>query len=211
MRSWLQTTWGMRVAWLVPLLSLVLVTDLTAPIWIGSTVLALILIPSARKATMATVYRSVPISLAIGAAVGCAMSFLVDPWLEPAVEAWTGSEIDLSQLADLPGDPGQYVIWLILGIGFGGFWEEIAFRGYFIGWGTRLFGGWTALPLTVGLAIVFGYGHIWQDLPGAILTGISGLLFGLTYIACDRKLLPAITAHSVANFIGVTQIYLHGL
>ncbi len=184
---------------------------LTAPIWIGTTVLALIFVPAARQATFSMVFKSVPISLAIGAAVGAAMSLLLDPWLEPAIEAWTATEVDLSQLEKLPGDTGQYIVWLLLGIGFGGVWEEISFRGYFVGWGTRLFGDWTALPLTVGLAVVFGYGHLWQDLPGAILTGISGLLFGLTYLACDRKLLPAITAHAVANFFGVTQIYLYGL
>lgn len=210
-RSKLQSKWGMRLLWLVPLLSLVFETDLTALIWIGTTLIALIFVPAARQATLAMVYRNVPLSLAIGTAIGGSLALLLDPWLEPALEAWTGSKIDLSQLEKLPGDPGQYVVWLILGMGFGGFWEELSFRGYFVGWGTKLFGNWTALPLTLGLALVFGAGHMYQDLPGAISTGISGLIFGLTYLACDRKLLPAITAHAVANFIGVTQIYLYGL
>jgi membrane protease YdiL (CAAX protease family) len=65
--------------------------------------------------------------------------------------------------------------------------------------------------LVVLIAAVFGYGHIWQDVAGAVMAGLFGLAFGAVYVLCDRKLLPAIATHMTANFIGVTQIYLHGI
>ena len=68
-RSWLQSKWGKRLLWLVPLLSLVFETDLTALLWIGTTLIALIFVPAARQATLAMVYRNVPLSLAIGTAI----------------------------------------------------------------------------------------------------------------------------------------------
>jgi len=208
---WVHSYWGQRVCWLAPLVPLVWMTDLTALFWIGLTIAALVFLPTARKATFAMVYHNIPVSLLIGATVGCALSFLIDPWLVPAAEAWTGTTMDLSQLHELPGNDGAYIEWLILGLGFGGVWEEVAFRGFFIGWGAVLFGARWALPIALLVSVVFGYGHIWQDLAGAIVTGVGGLVFGLTYVFCQRKLLPAIVAHSVTNFIGITQIYLYGL
>lgn len=208
---WLRTGPGQRLAWLAPLLPLLWMTDLTALLWIGLTILALVFIKSAREATFSMVFRSIPVSVMIGAAVGCALSFLVDPWLIPLAETWTGSTLDYSQLEELPGNDGAYVEWLIIALGFGGVWEEVAFRGFFVGWGAVLFGVRWALPIAVLVAVVFGYGHIWQGMAGAIVAGVGGLAFGLTYVLCQRKLLPAIAAHSVANFIGITQIYLYGL
>lgn len=206
-----QSDRAQRLIWLAPLLPLVWMTDLTALLWIGLTILALVFVKPAREATFSMVYRSIPVSLLIGALVGCALSFLIDPWLVPLAEAWTGTTMDLSQLAELPGNDGAYVEWLIVGLGFGGVWEEIAFRGFFVGWGAVLFGTRWALPIAILVAVVFGYGHSYQGLAGAIVTGVGGLVFGVTYVLCQRKLLPAIAAHSVANFIGITQIYLYGL
>ena len=119
--------------------------------------------------------------------------------------------MDLSQLEELPGNDGAYIEWLIVGIGFGGIWEEIAFRGFFIGWGVFLFSARWGIPFAVLISIVFGYGHIYQDLAGAVVTGVGSLVFGLTYVYCNHKLLPAIIAHSMSNFIGITQIYLYGI
>ena len=211
MRSWLQSYWGQRAAWLAPLLPLVWMTDLTGLLWIGLTVVFLLLLPEARKATFAMVYRSVPVSLLIGVVVGCVLAFVIDPWLVTFAEELTGTRMDLSQLAELPGNDGALIEWLILGLGFGAIWEEIAFRGYFIGWGAVLFGTKWAVPLAVLVAIVFGYGHIWQDLAGAIVSGVGGLVFGLTYVFCQRKLLPAMTVHAVTNIVGIMDIYLYGL
>ncbi|MGB3723561.1 MAG: CPBP family intramembrane glutamic endopeptidase [Pacificimonas sp.] len=150
-------------------------------------------------------------SLAIGAAVGLAIFFVLDPLVLPLAERMTGSTLDLSQFAAVEGDAGEYMTLLIVGLLFGGIVEEVTFRGFFIGWGCKLFGKRSALPLVVLTAAVFGYGHWYQSAAGAILTGIAGLAFGLVYVICGRKLLPAITAHMVSNFCGITDIYLNGV
>ena len=207
----LDSCWGQRLLWLLPFLPLLWMTDLTAVLWIGLTILTLIFVKSARSATFQMVHQSIPFSLFIGTIVGCALSFLVDPWLIPHAEELTGTKMDLSQLEELPGNDGAYIEWLIVGIGFGGIWEEIAFRGFFIGWGVFLFSARWGIPFAVLISIVFGYGHIYQDLAGAVVTGVGSLVFGLTYVYCNHKLLPAIIAHSMSNFIGITQIYLYGI
>jgi membrane protease YdiL (CAAX protease family) len=77
--------------------------------------------------------------------------------------------------------------------------------------GGALFGTKWALPIALLVAVVFGYGHIWQDLAGAIVSGVGGPVFGLTYVFCQRRHLPAMTAHAVGNVVGIMDIYLYGL
>src|SRR3546814_8348250 len=76
---------------------------------------------------------------------------------------------------------------------------------FFIGWGTVLFGERWGFPLLVVTSLVFGLGHRYQDLPGAITAGISGVMFGLVYLGAGRKLLPAIATHMTSNFWGITR------
>src|SRR3546814_4391845 len=99
---------------------------------------------------------------------------------------------------------------LFVGLLLGVVIEEITFLGFFIGWGTVLFGERWGFPLLVVTSLVFGLGHRYQDLPGAITAGISGVMFGLVYLGAGRKLLPAIATHMTSNFWGITEIYLHG-
>ena len=84
------------------------------------------------------------------------------------------------------------------------------FRGVLVGWGAQLFGKRWALPLAILSAVLFGLGHSNQALVGQILTGIAGLIFGLTYVACGCKLLPAVIAHGTSNALTVSKIYFFG-
>ena len=199
-----------RLFWLLPLLPLVIVTDLTALLWLGGTALVLLFVRNSRAPTFALVYRNWWTSIGIGLAVGCAIHFLIDPVITPLAENMTGSAMDLSQFADVQGDAGEFMSLLILALVFGGIIEEICFRGYFIGWGVTLFGNRMALPLVLAISVVFGIGHWWQGPAGAIVTGIGSVVFGLVYIATGRKLLPAIATHMCSNFLGVVDLYLHG-
>lgn len=210
MRRLFQTQRGMVALWLTAFIPLLFVSDAADAIWIGVTFIALLLVPDARKATFPMVYRSVPISLLIGAAVGIIV-FASDFILVPPLELLTNSRLDSSLLDGLHGNPGLYAEWMLKGMLIGGVFEEVFFRGFFIGWGVCLFGRRSAVPLAVLVAIVFGMGHSDQALVGMIMTGLAGLLFGLTYVACGRKLLPAITAHALSNALTVTHVYFYGL
>lgn len=199
-----------RLFWVLPLLPLIFVTDLTALLWLGGTGLILLLVKGARAPTFSFLYRNWWSSVGIGLLVGSAIHFLFDPLIIPLAETATGSEIDLRQFAGVQGDAGEFMELLIVTLIFGGIVEEICFRGFFIGWGVRLYGQHAALPLVLVTSVAFGIGHWYQGPAGAILTGLSSIVFGLVYVATGFKLLPAIAAHMSVNFLGVLDLYLYG-
>lgn len=131
-RSW------QRLFWLLPLLPLVIVTDLTALLWLGGTALVLVFVKDSRAPAFAFVYRNWWTSVGIGLVAGLAIHFLIDPVVIPLAEKMTGSPMGLSQFAAVQGDAGEFMTLLIIALVFGGIIEEICFRGYFIGWGAAL-------------------------------------------------------------------------
>jgi membrane protease YdiL (CAAX protease family) len=189
-RSW------QRLFWLLPLLPPVIVTDLTAILWLGGTALVLVFVKNSRAPTFAFVYRNWWTSVGIV--------------VIPLAEKMTGSPMDLSQFAAVQGDAGEFMTLLIVALVFGGIIEEICFRGYFIGWGAALYGARSALPLVLVISTVFGIGHWYQGPSGAIVTGVGSVVFGLVYVATGCKLLPAIATHMTSNFFGVLDLYLYG-
>lgn len=209
MRAWLQTRNGMICAWLAALLPLFFVSDFAEMLWLGFTFLALVFIKAARQTTFQWVYKSIPVSVAIGLVVGVVV-FPIDFPLTPILEEATGTKLDSSQLEGLDEDFGIYIEWMLKGILLGGVLEEVFFRGFLVGWGAQLLGKRWALPLAILVAVLFGLGHSNQALVGQILTGIAGLIFGLTYVACGCKLLPAVIAHGTSNALTVSKIYFFG-
>ena len=202
--------WYQRVFWLLPLLPLIIVTDLTALLWLGGTALVLLVVKDSRAPTFAMLYRNWWTSIGIGMVAGCAIHFLIDPVVIPLAERATGSAMDLSQFANVQGDAGEFMSLLILALVFGGIIEEICFRGCFVGWGVKLFGSRSALPLVLVISVVFGIGHWWQGPAGAIVAGVGSVVFGLVYVATGFRLLPAVVTHMSSNFLGVLDLYLYG-
>nr|WP_298895986.1 CPBP family intramembrane glutamic endopeptidase [uncultured Altererythrobacter sp.] len=209
MKAWLQTRTGMLCAWLAALLPLFFVTDFAEMLWLGFTFLALVFIKASRQTTFQWVYKSIPVSSAIGLAMGVVV-FAIDFPLTPILEQATGTKLNTTQLEGLDKEFGVYVEWMLKGILLGGILEEILFRGFLIGWGSQLLGKRWAWPLAILIAVLFGFGHVNQGVVGQILTGIAGLLFGLTYVACGCKLLPAMIAHGSANALTISKIYFFG-
>jgi len=202
--------WGQRLLCLFPAAPLLWETDLTALLWLGSTAAILWLSRSARHAVFQMLYKSWPVTLAIGVLLGTLVGLIVNPAIDAFAEQVTGTTIDLSQFSEVKGDVGAYVELLLVAILFGGVVEELAFRAFFIGWGTRLFGMKAAIPMVLLSSLAFGIGHLYQDLAGGISTGLFSVLVGTLYLALDRKALPVILVHAVSNFWGVTDIFMHG-
>ncbi|NVE94396.1 CPBP family intramembrane glutamic endopeptidase [Altererythrobacter lutimaris] len=203
--------WFLRLLWLAPLLPLIFETDLTALLWLGSTALILMTSASARAAVFQMIYKSWPVTLALGLVLGSVVGLLLNPLMDSFAEQVTGTAIDLSQFADVQGDAGAYMELLIVALLFGGVIEEVTFRGFFIGWGMTLFGKHAAIPLVIVSSLAFAIGHFYQGMAGGISTGIFSLMMGCLYLAFDRKLLPLILIHAVSNFWGVTEIYRFGV
>lgn len=174
-------------------------------------ILILIFVKRTRAPTFAAVFRSIPASLAIGIAAGAVMHFAMNPLFGFLAEQATGEAADLSSLAAIEGNLGNYLGMLALGVLFGGVIEEVIDRGFLIGWGTAEFGRKWAVPLLLITSLGFGLAHAWQGIGGMITTGLSGLCYGAVYLLCDRKLLPAIMMHATSNAIAITAIYLYGV
>ena len=199
--------WLLKLLWAVPLLPLLFETDLTALLWLGSTTIILMVCLSARAAVFQMIYKDWFRTLVIGLVLGSFVGLVANPAIDMFAESLTGEEIDLSQFADVYQNTGAYIELLIVALVFGGIVEELCFRGFFIGWGTKLFGIRATIPLIIVSSSAFSIGHLYQGLAGGVSTGLFSLLMGALYAFLDRKLLPLILIHGVSNFWGVTEIY----
>ena len=105
--------------------------------------------------------------------------FLITPFLE----LYFG-KVDLSEVSHLVGNLNNYVLYLLLGWIFGGFCEEIIFRGYALKRLAVIFGDTnkTWVLAAIIASIGFGFMHFNQGSSGIITTGIIGFMFGLIFI-----------------------------
>ncbi|MGD9347527.1 MAG: type II CAAX endopeptidase family protein [Candidatus Aminicenantes bacterium] len=146
----------------------------------------------------------------LGIGVGIAFQFLSLYVIEPFLANLTGQFPDLSQFAALKGDAQFLLMWLAISWSVAAFGEEIVYRGYFMNRITDLIGK-TAATWSVSLllsAILFGFIHSYQGISGMLSTGISGLVFGILYVATKRNLWTAIIGHGVYNTAGFLLIFL---
>jgi membrane protease YdiL (CAAX protease family) len=143
----------------------------------------------------------------IGVGGGLALWFLSDQVWEPLLQHWLGP-IKLESFASIRGNLRNFLLLLTAGFIFGGVIEEIVFRGFVIGWGSRLFGQRSVVPLILLSSVVFGSAHLYQGASGAISTGLIGLGFALLYVGTGKRLLAPMLAHMTLDAIGISQIYL---
>jgi membrane protease YdiL (CAAX protease family) len=95
-------------------------------------------------------------------------------------------------------------VWLVIA-----FFEEAAFRGWIL---TRFaeLGRFSRSAWTVALvasSVLFGVIHAYQGLSGVLATGLTGLVFAVTYMATGRNLWAAVVAHGVLDTTGFVLIY----
>jgi membrane protease YdiL (CAAX protease family) len=141
----------------------------------------------------------------LGVVIQLAYSIIFDP----LIEKLTGRPIDLSGFDSMRGNLPVFLLWLVIGIGFGGFLEEITFRGYLI---TRLklIIGTSPLSLIIILlltSVSFGLAHLYQDWSGVISTGSFAFIFGIIFIQSKYNLWMPILTHAFANVVGLALIY----
>lgn len=193
---------------LAPLVAALLIPGIGVLVSLAIVTAALVFIKEARGGTLAfvhhNIFRSVLWGLIAGILIQVSLFFLI----EPLIEQLTDSRISLEDFAAVEGNLVNYLLFLAVGLIFGGIVEELIFRGFVIGWGVRIFGERSGILIAIVSATAFGAAHLYQGLAGVLTTGLTGLLFGLLYIFLGRKLVPAIVAHMTVNFIGITQIYL---
>ena len=153
---------------------------------------------------------SVPATIAIGVLVGLGYQLVGTYAVEPLIARLTsGSLPDVSQFRPLVGDEAQLVFWLTLSWTLAAVVEELAYRGWIlarcveIGGHSR--GAWVAA--LAASSVLFGIVHAYQGLSGMISTGLTGVVFGATYLATGRNLWAAIIAHGTLDTAGFVMIY----
>jgi uncharacterized protein len=155
-------------------------------------------------------FRSWPVTLGLGAALGVAMEVLQLFVSQPFLVLVTKTGPDLSFFRRLAGNPKLLVVMLLLVWTLAAFGEELVYRGFVLnrladfGKGTKA--AWVTSLLL--MSIVFGFAHYEQGITGIIDEGFMGFLLGLAYLACDRKLAVPIVAHGIQDTVDVILLFL---
>jgi membrane protease YdiL (CAAX protease family) len=146
----------------------------------------------------------------LGIGGGIVLQFLSLHVIEPLLAKLTGHLPDLTQFSALKGNAQFLLMWLAISWIVAAFGEEIVYRGYFMNRITDLIGktrsGWVVSLILS--AILFGLIHHYQGTSGMVSTGISGLVFGILYLATKRNLWTAILAHGAYDTVGFLLIFL---
>ncbi len=146
----------------------------------------------------------------LGIGVGVGFQFLSLYAIEPILAKLTGQLPDLSQFASLEGNTQFLFMWLAISWTVAAFGEEIVYRGYLMTRVTDLIGKTKAAWMVCLFlsAIFFGSIHYYQGLSGMLATGMSGLVFGILYLATGRNLWAPIFAHGIYDTVGFLLIFL---
>ena len=129
---------------------------------------------------------------------------------EPVLARLTGKLPDVSLFAPLEGNLHFFLISLTVAWTLAAFGEEFVYRGYLLRRIAQVLGdeprAWRAALVTT--SILFGVGHVYQGLSGAISAGLGGFVFGLLYLATDRNLWVCVIAHGTTDTLGFLLLYL---
>ena len=147
--------------------------------------------------------------LLLGSAAGIAMEIFSTFVSVPLLSRLVGQPPDLSDFRPLVGNL-RLVLLFLVPLWLGSALEELVYRGYLmnrvagIGGGSR--GSWLiSLLLVSGF---FGWGHEGQEVTGMLQESFAGLLLGLLYLCCGRRLFVPCVAHAAANTLAFGLIYL---
>ena len=102
-------------------------------------------------------------------------------------------------------DPREAPLWIFLAVVGGGFTEELI-RAFVL---TRFDRALGRIGLTAAVFIdsaVFGLGHLYQGVTGAVQSGITGLLFALIFLK-RRRVADSMVVHAVFDLFGVALAY----
>jgi membrane protease YdiL (CAAX protease family) len=138
----------------------------------------------------------------IGTGWGAGIWLIIHVMINPAIKSLM--PVPSAQPVNMAAyfkEPEQLLIWIPLVIFAGGFVEEVQRIFILTRFEKLLRTSGLILSLIVG-TIIFGMGHLYQGLNGAISAGISGLFFAFVYLR-KRSAWEAVSAHALYDVIGV--------
>lgn len=149
-------------------------------------------------------------ALGLAVAAGIVMELFELFVSQPLLARWIGKMPDLSDFADVVGNPKLLLIYLLLVWTLGALGEEVVYRGYLMNRVAGLFRnartGW-AVSLVV-VSVAFGCAHLDQGSTGMVENIWNGLLLGGLYLACGRNLAIPVIAHAFTDTIDFVLIYM---
>lgn len=116
-----------------------------------------------------------------------------------------------ARFGEVRGNLSKFLMWLGIVWVSAAFGEEMFFRGYLV---TRFKEALPNSQLATIIAVlipalIFGYGHYhYQGFRGAVMTGLIGLSFGISYLFLKKNLWPIILVHGVVDSLAFTALYL---
>jgi len=136
---------------------------------------------------------------------------LIRPMIDPLIAHATGTSATLAEqhFASLKGNFGAFLYLLPFAWLFGGFGEEMMFRGFVMTRIAQLLGeGRGAWIVALFLqAIPFAIGHSYQGPVGMAGVYVSALITGAGTLIWGRNLWPAIIAHGLQDTVGFLALY----
>jgi hypothetical protein len=129
----------------------------------------------------------------------------------PLANHVSGTRQDLSGFADLEGDLGLLLVFLVLSWTLAAFVEEVAFRGYLQTRMRDVLGHGRAGTVVAVLAssVLFGVLHSEQGLIGVLVVSLDAVALSVVRYRC-RTLWASVLAHGFNNTIGFVAFYLVG-
>lgn len=156
-----------------------------------------------------TRYRSWPVTIATGVALGAVLETFQLLVTQPILSRLIGRQPDLKLFRMLTGNIRMTLIFIALSWTLAAFGEELFWRGYLMNRVADL-GRHTPRAWVVSLVVVstvVGLAHGYQGLTGWVDEGIAGLYLGLMYLRTGKNLSVPIIAHGVADTIDMVLIF----
>ena len=154
----------------------------------------------------ASLIRTVVIGVAVGIGWQVVGTYLAEPLI---ARLTSGARPDVSQFRSLVGNQAQLAFWLTITWTLAAVVEELAYRGWILNRCAEL-GQFSRSAWGAGLlcsSLLFGVVHAYQGLSGMIATGLTGVVFGVTYLATGRNLWAAMIAHGTLDTVGFAMMY----
>lgn len=153
--------------------------------------------------------KSIGVTIFFGVVAGLILQVLDVGIIIPNLTNAFNSSPNIQAFYPLQGNlsllPSSLILaWVSAGIG-----EELIFRGYFLNRFVDLFGNhtWGWIIAIILQAVVFASGHAYQGITGVISAGVTGLIFGVMYIASRRNLWLTVVTHGVFDTVAFLFIF----
>jgi membrane protease YdiL (CAAX protease family) len=148
-------------------------------------------------------------TLLVAVMTGVSLQLLSEFVTEPLITWLTHRSADVSEFKPLVGNVRLLLLYFAVVWTLAAFGEELTYRGYILNRVADL-GGRRPFAWAAGLlfmAVLFGFGHSYQGLPGMLDTGLHGLILGAVYLASGRNLWACILAHGISDTIALALVF----